>query len=48
MANGIAFAAPLPKSPQAIDASAPSDAGIGFVMSLKQRQQRQGVCFGTA
>jgi hypothetical protein len=41
MANGIAFAAPLRKSPQVIDASAPSGTGGDRALSPEQRQERQ-------
>jgi hypothetical protein len=47
-ANGIAFAARLGKSPQAIDASGPSSAAGGQALSAKQGQQRQCVSLGAA
>jgi hypothetical protein len=46
MANGIAFAAPLRKFPQAIDASAPSGTGGGWALSPEQRQERQCAFLG--
>jgi hypothetical protein len=40
MANAIAFAAPLQKSLQAIDAAGPSGLGWDQVLSHEQRQER--------
>jgi hypothetical protein len=48
MANGTVFAAALRKSPQAIDASAPSGTGGGRALSHEQRQKRQCAFLGAA
>jgi len=48
MANAIAFAAPLRKSLQAIEATGPSSLGRGQSLSHEQRQERHCAHFGAA